>query len=213
MHICVCLVDRSPALPAVVKVVKYLLVHSNNNVPFTGGLSSYSAFLMVLAAYDRCVLNAKSIAFSSSVIHQGISGQDNRDFKGNGISTSATGATSVTEGEVLLQFFALYSSGFNPSCQGIDVRGIYPSVVDLTPEQQITIAGGGMWIVDPLTPHLNVARPSFAFRQVFLIHLKFLIACLCGSNDIFVLFMRYLIIELTYSSCILIRYSNISDNV
>jgi hypothetical protein len=32
-----CLVDRSPALPAVVKLVKHLLVNTNNNVPFTGG--------------------------------------------------------------------------------------------------------------------------------------------------------------------------------
>jgi hypothetical protein len=101
---------------------------------------------MVLAAYDRCVLRAQG-SFSNSTNHQG--------------------PTTVTEGEVLLQFFSLFSKGFNPSCQGIDIRSHTVSmIVDLTPDQQITIAGGGFWIVDPLTPHLNVARPSFAFRQM-----------------------------------------------
>ena len=38
-------------------------------------------------------------------------------------------------------------------------------LVDLTPEQQSTIAGGGLWIVDPMDSTKNVARPSFAFKQ------------------------------------------------
>jgi 3'-phosphoadenosine 5'-phosphosulfate (PAPS) 3'-phosphatase len=36
---------------------------------------------------------------------------------------------------------------------------------ELTPDQQVTIAGGGLWIVDPLDSTKNVARPSFAFRH------------------------------------------------
>lgn len=35
----------------------------------------------------------------------------------------------------------------------------------LSPDQQATIAGGGLWIVDPLDSTKNVARPSFAFRH------------------------------------------------
>lgn len=35
----------------------------------------------------------------------------------------------------------------------------------LTPDQQATVAAGGLWIVDPLDSTKNVARPSFAFRQ------------------------------------------------
>ena len=36
---------------------------------------------------------------------------------------------------------------------------------DLNPDQQASIAGGGLWIVDPRDPSKNVARPTFAFKQ------------------------------------------------
>lgn len=35
----------------------------------------------------------------------------------------------------------------------------------LTPDQIATVVNGGLWIVDPLDPTKNVARPSFAFKQ------------------------------------------------
>ena len=47
--------QMSPILPSVVKVVKHLLSSQGLNVPFSGGLSSYSVFLMVCAAYELCV--------------------------------------------------------------------------------------------------------------------------------------------------------------
>jgi hypothetical protein len=43
---------RSPVLISVIKVLKTLLYQTGFNVPFNGGLSSYSTFLMVCAAYD-----------------------------------------------------------------------------------------------------------------------------------------------------------------
>lgn len=46
-----------------------------------------------------------------------------------------------------------------------DVRCEPYMVSDLTPDQQATIVGGGLWIVDPLDSTKNVARPSFAFRH------------------------------------------------
>ena len=48
----------------------------------------------------------------------------------------------------------------------VDVRcGDHTMLSYLTPDQQATVAGGGLWIVDPLDSTKNVARPSFAFRQ------------------------------------------------
>ena len=48
----------------------------------------------------------------------------------------------------------------------LDVRcGDHSMLSHLSPDQQATVAGGGLWIVDPLDSTKNVARPSFAFRQ------------------------------------------------
>ena len=56
--------QMSPILPSVVKVVKHLLSSQGLNVPFSGGLSSYSVFLMVCAAYELCVQEDERIKAS-----------------------------------------------------------------------------------------------------------------------------------------------------
>jgi hypothetical protein len=191
-----CLRSRSNTLAAVVRVVKALLSAPDIalHVPFTGGMSSYSVFLMTLAAYDRCVHMAmhRVRTLRTAVEH------------GSPASTAgsqvATAMHPVSEGDVLLHTLQLFSVGFDPARQGVDVRAdpslavnddVAPTslfLFDLTPEQQATVAGGGVWIADPLEPihdadfdgqpgaalatrtgpasTSNVARPSFAYRQV-----------------------------------------------
>lgn len=121
------------------QVVKALLVQSKLNVPFTGGLSSYSAFLLVLAAYDRCQYSDTRNMFSKTRkgdinpidINASTSDGNNNNSHNtsssnlNGFQHDITGigaAPIVTEGEVFLHFLSLFSctsSTFNSSCQGI----------------------------------------------------------------------------------------------
>jgi hypothetical protein len=170
------------------QVVKALLVAANLHIPFSGGLNSYSVFLMVLAAYDRCV----AIEYSK------------RHADNFSSAMPMEGAVAVTEGEVLLHFLKLFAAkcvdkdkegdqgmvmvmgqveesrvGLDPKVDGVLVQVHPPTPQDvantdlsrmclfaLTPEQQVTVASGGCWIADPMEPRINVARPSFMFQQV-----------------------------------------------
>ena len=117
-----------------------MLVQSKLNAPFSGGLSSYSAFLLVLAVYDRCQYSEDRQPLftrrrgtgtgSSTIVPESLSGgySDIEDSSSNDrIENTAAGAGSVptlpvTEGEVFLHFltfYALSSSTFNPLTQGI----------------------------------------------------------------------------------------------
>lgn len=49
--------SRSPSVLSVIKVVKGMLQEAGLNIPFSGGLSSYSVFLMVCAAHDSYVVD------------------------------------------------------------------------------------------------------------------------------------------------------------
>ena len=114
------------------QVVKALLVQSKLNIPFSGGLSSYSAFLLVLAAYDRCqnsdarntfVTRGKGLASSPSGSNLYADGDSfSGGSVGGSIGGSAGSGLPVTEGEVFMHFLALFASnsqGFNSACQGI----------------------------------------------------------------------------------------------
>jgi hypothetical protein len=109
-------------------------VQSKLNVPFLGGLSSYSAFLLVLAAYDRCQNSDARNAFatrgkglpsspSASNLNSDGDGFNGGNVGGSiGIGGGAGSSLPVTEGEVFMHFLALFASssqGFNSSCQGI----------------------------------------------------------------------------------------------
>ena len=111
--------------------MKALLVQSKFNVPFSGGLSSYSAFLLVLAAYDRCQYSDLAATMARRGGHHSWSHGSNLNEADGGLHGTAEIETGigygssgrvVTEGEVLIHFLALYSSpnvGFQSSCQGI----------------------------------------------------------------------------------------------
>ena len=112
-------------------MVKALLVQSKFNVPFSGGLSSYSAFLLVLAAYDRCQYSDMAAMVARRGGHQSWSNGSNLSEADGGLHGTAeiesgigygTSGRIVSEGEVLIHFLALYSSpnvGFQSSSQGI----------------------------------------------------------------------------------------------
>ena len=117
--------------------MKALLVQSKLNVPFAGGLSSYSAFLLVLAAYDRCQYiddrqalftrwkgPGGSFAASLSPSTGCTDAEDhyNSDRMGAGMGAGSVPTLPVTEGEVLMHFLTLYalkSTVFNPLTQSI----------------------------------------------------------------------------------------------
>ena len=111
-------------------MVKALLVQSKFNVPFSGGLSSYSAFLLVLAAYDRCQYSDVAATMTRRGHHSWSHGSNLNEADGglhgtaeieSGIGYGTSGRI-VSEGEVLIHFLALYSSpnvGFQSSCQGV----------------------------------------------------------------------------------------------
>ena len=70
------------------------------NVPFTGGLSSYSAFLLVLAAHDRCLYSDTRPAIRKATGASGsapatVSGSVSGSVSGP-VSGSVSGPVSVT---------------------------------------------------------------------------------------------------------------------
>ena len=108
-----------------------MLVQSKFNVPFSGGLSSYSAFLLVLAAYDRCQYSDMAANMARRGGHHSWSHGSNLNeadgsLHGTADIESGQGYGSsgriISEGEVLIHFLALYSTpnvGFQSSSQGI----------------------------------------------------------------------------------------------
>ena len=117
-------------------MVKALLVQSKLNAPFSGGLSSYSAFLLVLAAYDRCQYSEdrqplftrrRGTSCSNNIFEPSSGGHSDIEDSSSSdrIDNTAPGSVPtlpVTEGEVFLHFLTLYalsSSTFNPLTQGI----------------------------------------------------------------------------------------------
>lgn len=112
-----------------------MLVQSKLNVPFTGGLSSYSAFILVLAAYDRCQYGEARLAACARRKSTGYvspsqmffpTGSDPEDSyagsSNDGAGSVCAPIRTVSEGEVFLHFLSLYalsSSAFNPLTHGI----------------------------------------------------------------------------------------------
>ena len=150
-----CIASRSPALPPVVRVLKTLLNAAGLNVPFSGGISSHSLFLMVCAAHD--------MYFSC----------------GPGAQQPAV---PLTEGRLLLFFLELYSQHFNSAVHGIAVKS-QPSLpfsfFDLTGQHLATL-GTSPWISDPFDETRNVSRASFQIHRVQL----FFTETLCALNKI-----------------------------
>ena len=149
---------RSPVLPMVVKVIKELLRQAGFNMPYDGGLSSYSIFLMVLAAYDLYFLE-ESRALSEST--------DAKILTQTKAAQQTLISNKLTEGALLLYFLKLYGHVFDASKHGIDIMSD-KILHELTAEQRLQVGTSG-WITDPLDPTKNVARPSFAFRQIQLL--------------------------------------------
>lgn len=165
---------QSHAIPSVVKVVKYLLVNAGLNVPFNGGLSSYSVFLLVCAAYESLQQEANTEA-ESNVVNNRVKGRLNTLLEGEDSTTAASVSSPlnlkkvsrmpVTEGRLLLHFLKMFGRDFDPSVQGVDIPGSHPVLFILTPEEQVAV-GTSAWVRDPLDPSKNVSRPSFMFRQI-----------------------------------------------
>lgn len=162
---------QSHAIPSVVKVVKYLLVNASLNVPFNGGLSSYSVFLLVCAAYESLQQEVGSDAPTSDSGKKGRVGVLAESDPSMAASVSSplnlkkVSRTPVTEGRLLLHFLKMFGRDFNPAVHGVDVPGSNPALFALSPEEQAMV-GTSCWVRDPLDPSKNVARPSFMFRQI-----------------------------------------------
>lgn len=119
---------RSPILSSVVKVVKGLLQQAGYNMPFNGGLSSYSIFIMVCAIYDmEMICEIRRLAAKDT-------------NKPNQITDAhiTQAASKLTEGTLFLNFLRFFSHYFDPSVAGIDTTN--PSIVfELSAEQRALI--------------------------------------------------------------------------
>ena len=76
-------------------MVKGLLAAAKLHIPFSGGLSSYSTFLMVLSAYDRCIaLEAKRIAGKKKLVARN-SVINPSEYGGGGVGSKVTNISLI----------------------------------------------------------------------------------------------------------------------
>ena len=144
---------RSPVLASVVKVVKGLLQQAGYNMPFNGGLSSYSIFIMVCAIYDlEMICEIKRLAAKDT---------HNPNYVTD--AHIAQAAKNLTEGTLFLNFLRFFSHQFDPSVTGIDITN--PSIIFQLSSEQHALIGTSVWLSNPFDQS-NIARPSFAFKQI-----------------------------------------------
>ena len=144
---------RSPVLASVVKVVKGLLQQAGYNMPFNGGLSSYSIFIMVCAIYDmEMICEIRRLAAKDT---------NNPHQVTEAHITQA--ANKLSEGTLFLNFLRFFSHYFDPSVAGIDITN--PCIIFELSSDQRALIGTSAWISNPFDQS-NIARPSFAFKQV-----------------------------------------------
>ena len=120
---------KTHVVPFVVKVIKNLLLCTGLNTPFNGGLSSYSVFLMVCAAYESCDLEdihnesvgAGTGTVTGVVVDDGSLPLPVTTASAPILSSSKRGVSpaSITEGRLFLHVLKLFGRDFDPEEQGI----------------------------------------------------------------------------------------------
>ena len=152
------LAETTDDLLSLVLVVKELLAQYGLNTPYSGGLSSYAVILLAKASIElwRSTQQPSRVFAESVILDRKTSDDDEKDLTEN----STTDKPSV--GILLVHFLRLYGRNFNPLTHGVDITRVDSPFFPISnPQQAFAIL-----VVDPLDPTKNVAKSTFAFRQI-----------------------------------------------